>query len=336
MGLKLNRMTSRLPIIMPLLVFLSGMFITRSCEDDGVQQNALREEQRFFDIYVAANYPEAVQQPSGIYFLENQEGSGQMPGDTSWLWIEHVAYTIPEEQVFETYLENVALDNRIHDTVALYGPYKVRNDAINEGFTAGLKLMQEGGEATIMFTSDLGFGTNNSSRVGAYQSLKYEIRLLEVMDDILAYESEKILTYVDTIDGVQAVLDTITNVNMYYVIDESTDGPPVAPDSTIEVAYKGYLIDGRVFDESSGDSGYKFKVDGEEAGVIIGWNLGLQSFKEGEKGRLIIPYGLAYGEFGRYTDKGNVSIPPYETLVFDVEVLSVDAADENELDKEIE
>lgn len=335
MGLKLSRMTSRLPIIMPLLVLLSGMFITRSCDDDGGQQNAVREEERFFDIYVAANYPEAVLQPSGIYFLENKEGSGQMPGDTSWLWIEHVAYTIPEEQVFETYLESVALDNRIHDTVALYGPYKVQNGTINEGFTAGLKLMQEGGEATIMFTSDLGFGTNTSG-VGAYQSLKYEIRLLEVMDDILAYESEKILTYIDTIDGVQAVLDTITDVTMYYVIDESTDGPPVAPDSTIEVAYKGYLIDGRVFDESAGDSGLKFKVDDEEGGVITGWNLGLQSFKEGEKGRLIIPYELAYGEFGQYTDRGNVAIPPYETLVFDVEVLSVDAADDNEIPKDIE
>jgi FKBP-type peptidyl-prolyl cis-trans isomerase len=335
MGLKLSRMTSRLPIIIPLLVLLSGMFITRSCEDDSQGQNVIREEQRFFDIYVASNYPDAVLQPSGIYFLENKEGDGQMPDDTSWLWIEHVAYTIPEEQVYETYLENVALDNRIHDTSALYGPYKVRNDVINEGFTAGLKMMQEGGEATLMFTSDLGFGSNNS-RVGAYTSLKYEVRLLEVIEDILAYESEKILAYVDTIEGVQAVLDTIDNVNMYYVIDQSTDGPPVASDSTIEVAYKGYLIDGRVFDESVGDKGFKFTVDDENAGVINGWNLGLQSFKEGEKGRLIIPYPLAYGEFGQYTEKGNVSIPPYETLVFDVEVLSVEAGDDNDFleDKE--
>ena len=62
---------------------------------------------------------------------------------------------------------------------------------------------------------------------------------------------------------------------------------------------------------------------------IKGWHLGLEKFKEGEKGRLIIPYLLAYGAYGKYTSKGNVAIPPYETLVFDVEVISVDPEDDD-------
>jgi FKBP-type peptidyl-prolyl cis-trans isomerase len=322
-------MKNRIPIILPLLAILAGSFITRSCEDDGGGQNAIEQEQRFFDIYREANYPDASLQASGIYYLENMEGTGRMPGDSSWLMIDHVAYTIPAEAVYETYLENVAYDNRsIYDTAALYGTYKLQNGVTNKGFTEGLKLMREGGEATFMFTSDLGFGAKNS-RVGGYTSLKYEVRLLEVIDDIIAYEEDKILAYTDTIAGVQAVLDTIENVYIYYVIDESSDGAPVDTDSTIEVAYKGYLIDGRVFDESAEDSGLTFKVDDENSGVIIGWELGLKEFKEGEKGRIIIPYQLAYGDGGKYTTKGNVSIPPYETLVFDVNVLSVEAADDD-------
>ena len=321
-------MRSRLPIILTILAIFAGFFLTRSCEQNTAEENAKEQEQRFFDIYRSANYPDAVHQPSGIYFLENQEGTGKMPGDTSWLYIDHVAYTIPDDKVYETYLENVALDNRsIYDTAALYGPYKVRNDVFNEGFTEGLKLMREGGESTFMFTSDLGYGSKNS-RVGGYASLKYEVRLLEVIDDIIAYEEEKILAYVDTIVGVQSILDTIDNVYMYYVIDEATDGAPVDADSTIEVAYKGYLTDGRVFDESEEDSGLTFKVGSENAGVIIGWDLGLREFKEGEKGRLIIPYQLAYGPEGKFTSMGNTSIPPYETLVFDVNVLSVEATDD--------
>lgn len=328
MALKFSRMTRKLPIILPLLAILAGSFITRSCDDNSEEQNSIEQEQRFFDIYMAANYPDAVLQPSGIFFLENKEGSGEMPGDTSWLLIDHVAYTIPNEAVYETYLENVSIDNSIYDTAALYGPYKVQNGIVNEGFTEGLKMMREGGEATFMFTSDLGFGSSNSM-VGAYASLKYEVELLEVIDDIIAYETAKILDYTDTIAGVQSVLDTIDNVYMYYVIDESTDGAPVDTDSTIEVAYKGYLIDGRVFDESAEDSGLTFTVDDENSGIIIGWDLGLKEFKEGEKGRLIIPYQLAYGDYGDYTDMGNVAIPPYETLVFDVEVLSVEGDDDD-------
>ena len=188
-----------------------------------------------------------------------------------------------------------------------------------------------------MFTSDLGYGSKNSE-VGGYSSLKYEVRLLEVVYDIIAYEEEKILDYTDTIAGVQAVLDTIDNVYMYYVIDEATDGAPAGIDSTIQVAYKGYIPDGRVFDESAEGAYYEFKVGDYEsdASPITGWHLGLEHFKEGEKGRLIIPYQLAYGESGRYTTKNNVSIPPYETLVFDVEVISVESEDDDDISDIIE
>ena len=322
-------MTNRSTFLLLLLGIFAGSFLTRSCEDDSEDKNALEQEQRFFDIYRAANYPDAVQQPSGIYYLENKEGSGKMPGDTSWLLINHVAYKLPDDQVYETYLEHVALDNRIHDTEALYGTYKIQNGEINEGFTEGMKLMREGGGATFLFTSDLGFGANNS-RVGDYRSLKYEVELLEVIDDIIDYEANKLLAYTDTIDGIQMALDTINDWFMYYVIDDSTNGAPVAVDSTIEVAYRGYLTDGRVFDESAEGIYYNFKVGDYEAesSPIIGWHLGLENFKEGEKGRLIIPYQLAYGEYGEYTQRNNVAIPPYETLVFDVEVVSVEADDE--------
>jgi FKBP-type peptidyl-prolyl cis-trans isomerase len=45
-------------------------------------------------------------------------------------------------------------------------------------------------------------------------------------------------------------------------------------------------------------------------------------FREGEKGRLIIPYQLAYGPAGRIANNV-VAIPPYETLVFEIEVVEV-------------
>lgn len=325
-------MIKRTSIILLAMTVLAGSLFLQSCDDDDTAaQNSIEQEQRFFDIYREANYPEAVLQPSGIYFLQNSEGDGIMAGDTSWLLINHVAYVIPDDQVYETYLENVAVDNRILDTLALYGTYKIQNGVINEGFTAGMKMMREGGEATFMFTSDLGFGAKNS-RVGSYRSLKYEVELLEVINDIVAYEAEKMMAYTDTIEEVQMAYDSIDNVFMYYVIDDTTSGAPVAIDSTIQVAYKGYLTDGRVFDESADEAYYEFKVGDytAETTPIVGWHLGLENFKEGEKGRLIIPYQLAYGDYGKYTTKGNVSIPPYETLVFDVEVISVDPDDDDD------
>ena len=249
-----------------------------------------------------------------------------MPDDTAWVLVNHVAYTIPGNVVYDTYIERVAIDNMMQDTSALYGPFKMQNGLLNEGFTEGLTMMHEGGEASFLFTSELGFGSVNTGNIGSYRSLKYEVILLEVLGDIEAYEAAKIVAYTDTIVGVETIYDTINDVNMYYVVDEPSDGPPVAIDSTIQVTYKGYLPDGRVFDQSWGDSYYEFVVGDYDAETspIEGWHLGLEKFKEGEKGRLILPHALAYGPLGSNTSSGNVSIPPYETLVFEVEVISVD------------
>lgn len=325
-------MEKKLKTLYPFLVCTAGLLFMLSCTKDLEEQDSRAQEQRFFDIYLASHYPGAVPEASGLFYIENKEGTGDMPGDSTWVLIDHVAYILPEEQVYDTYVENVAVDNRIHDTAALYGPYKIRNGLLNEGFTEGLTMMREGGEATFLFTSDLGYGSKSAGSVGAYRSLKYEVRLLEVLgDDIEAHEATRIMAYTDTIAGVDTVYDALNDLTMYYVIDEPTDGPPVAIDSTIQVAYRGYLIDGRVFDESEEDAYYEFKVGDYEAETapIAGWHLGLERFREGEKGRLIIPYQLGYGEIGRQTREGNVAIPMYETLVFDVEVVSVTAEDED-------
>jgi len=316
--------------IYPFVAFIAAILYISSCTKDNTVQNALDAEQRYFDIYMGANYPDAVPQSSGLFYLENTEGNGAMPGDSTWVLVNYVAYIIPEDQVYDTYIERVAIDNRIQDTSALYGPYKMRNGLTNDGFTEGLSMMQEGGEASYMFTSELGYGSTNTGNLPAYSSLKYEVQLLEILgDDIVAYEEEKILAYTDTILGVDAIYDETTDATMYYVVDSTTDGPPVAIDSTIQVAYRGYLIDGRVFDESSDGNYFQFTVSETDEGVIRGWQLGMQKFKEGEKGRLIIPYLLAYGPQGEHTSSNHVVIPPFETLVFDIEVISVEAEDDN-------
>ena len=79
--------------------------------------------------------------------------------------------------------------------------------------------------------------------------------------------------------------------------------------------YRGTLINGKQFD-SSYDRGEPatFPVNG----VIKGWTEALQMMKEGDKWRLYIPYNLAYGERGAGQD-----IPPYSTLIFDIELLKV-------------
>lgn len=100
----------------------------------------------------------------------------------------------------------------------------------------------------------------------------------------------------------------------YEVLTEGTGNSPKATDK-VRCHYEGRLTDGTIFDSS-----YQ---RGEPADfglnqVIAGWTEGVQLMKEGAKYRFHIPYLLGYGERG-----AGASIPPYATLVFDVELIKV-------------
>ena len=311
-----------------ILAVAVALILGASCTKDTEGEEAREQELRYFNIYISAHYPDAEPQPSGLYYLENSEGVGAKPGPEDWVLVNHVSYLIPDDAVYDTYIENVAVDNRQFDDEATYGPYKMLPSSINVGLNEGIGLMREGGEATLLFTSDLGYGEKNTGTVGAYRSLKYEIELLEVIGtDIEAYEQAKIDAYLDTVAEYDTVYDVFTELAIPYMIDDTTDGPVVGLDSTLAVAYKGYLLDGRVFDEASVDDPFIFKTSEVEWGAR--WDLVLPRLREGEKARMIFPYQLAYGEFGDRTTGGKVKIPPFETLIFDIEILSVEADEDD-------
>jgi len=103
---------------------------------------------------------------------------------------------------------------------------------------------------------------------------------------------------------------------MYRVIKEGSGESP-KPNDTVSVNYKGTLIDGTEFD-SSEKTGKPatFRV----TGVIKGWTEALELMKPGAKWILYIPANLAYGE------RGQGKIPSGSTLVFEVELVSVQPA----------
>jgi len=61
------------------------------------------------------------------------------------------------------------------------------------------------------------------------------------------------------------------------------------------------------------------KTDLSDPAVIAGWRLGITGMKEGGRRRLIIPSDLAYGPRGKPP-----SIPPYSTLIYDIELVRID------------
>jgi FKBP-type peptidyl-prolyl cis-trans isomerase len=94
-------------------------------------------------------------------------------------------------------------------------------------------------------------------------------------------------------------------------------GAEAAAGDLLEVNYVGTLLDGTEFDSSTrpGRRPFRFKIG--KGSVIKGWEQGLLGMKVGEKRRLVIPPGLAYGSRGR------PGIPANSTLTFEVELLAI-------------
>ncbi len=122
-------------------------------------------------------------------------------------------------------------------------------------------------------------------------------------------EGEKFLAENKAREGV-----TETASGLQYEVITMGTGEKPAAEQTVKVHYTGTLLDGTKFD-SSVDRGEPAEFGVNQ--VIPGWQEAIQLMPVGSKFKFYIPYELAYGE------AGTGPIPPYSTLIFEVELLEI-------------
>lgn len=113
---------------------------------------------------------------------------------------------------------------------------------------------------------------------------------------------------------------TTTPSGLQYRIINSGHGRQVeSPSDLVTVTYKGWTIDNHVFDRTKHGDTATFPA----GGLIPGWVEALKLMHAGDEWQLVIPADLGYGAEG-----AGVDIPPNQTLVFNMQLISVHKAGE--------
>lgn len=121
-----------------------------------------------------------------------------------------------------------------------------------------------------------------------------------------------------------------TEDGIFYIIEEEGTGAKAKKGDYIKIKYRGILLDGTEFDVSEEEFPFVFRVGHRQ--VIKGWDLGLQEFKAGSKGKLFVPSKFGYGKNG-IADV----IPANADLVYEIELLEImNSKQYNQYMKELE
>jgi len=198
---------------------------------------------------------------------------------------------------------------------------------VNEpNFRKAFELLSVGDSAELLINADTffmnSFGQSRPAFIKEGDNIKFIVKIVDIMNqqEIMKKEQEDMakLQQTDSL-AFNQMISTLpdakkTASGLYYVVEKTGKGKAAKKDDKVQVIYKDTLLNGQVFDENLKD-GISFPVGLGQ--VIPGWDEMLQLMKEGDKVKAIIPWNLAYGP------RGNGPIPPFSTLVFEMELVKV-------------
>lgn len=195
-----------------------------------------------------------------------------------------------------TMLYKGTLDNgKVFDSNAEEGKqplaFKLGAGQVIKGWDEGLKGMKVGGSRHLVIPSAMAYGPKGIGDIPGDATLTFDVTLIRIDKKGAKQKIEIEETAAGT-------------------------GPEIKKGDNVDVHYKGTFINGTKFD-SSYDRNEPFNITVGTTRLIKGFTEGVTGMKVGGKRKVTIPYTLAYGDAGRPP-----VIPPYSTLVFELEVVA--------------
>lgn len=298
------------------LIAAVSVFLFISCSDTGYDIEK-EKEMRLLKQYLDSRNISTKPQSSGLYYIPQSEGTGDKPGREDWAIIRYTGKLI-NDRIFDTTDERVAKSHNIFSSSVIYGDKRISIFLLGvKGLHEGLMLMQEGGTATLIMPSHLGYGSGGTGTIPPYATIIYDIELVKVIKDPARYEQELIDGYIGLYaDSLHLDVEHMESGLYYIGITEGTGDKKPEQSNLVSVYYRGMLTDGRLFDTNTGGSPFTFYIGEYQA--ISGFEEGVKLMRSGGRARILIPSPLGYGEEG-----SGSKIPGFTPLVFDLDLINV-------------
>ncbi len=281
-----------------IIIFISLLVLTISCSKNSTK-NYDSENDADIQEYLKTNNLQAKRTASGLYYIINKQGNRLQPN-------------IKKEgldEIIISYKESF-LNGDNFDGTDVYGKVFDLKKSI-EGISEGVSLFNEGGEGKLIIPSKLAFGSRNYNIIPAGSVLVYDFNLISTKEGLDSINKYQIKDYLDN----NNLIATDSTAGIYSVIEKVGFGIKPSITSTIRLNLKGYFLKDDIFIDTKDEA-----VEFEMRNAIRGLQIGLSRFKEGGKGKILIPSKYGYGFKGK---NDSTYYPPGVVLVYDIELNSV-------------
>jgi len=151
-------------ILLTLLIFSSFSIITSCSKEDDL----LAEELELLDQYLIDNNITTQPTSSGLYYIENSFGMGSGPTPGKTVVVHYTGYLIDGTKFDSSYDRGEPFT------------FTIGAGQVIKGWDEGIAYMREGGDATLIIPSDLGYGSNGACSIPGYSTLVFDVRLITV------------------------------------------------------------------------------------------------------------------------------------------------------------
>jgi FKBP-type peptidyl-prolyl cis-trans isomerase 2 len=262
---------------------------------------------------------------TGLYYkLVSIGDGGKRPTFGDWLKLR-ISYRTENDSLF--------LDTRTgNDLGAVFLPFN--HSSFEGSFEEGLADMNEGDSVSFMVAAEplfsrffhmpLPFFLKSQSMVrvdvkllGILNQDQYRSELdhlNQLIEDRDIEEQRRLMAFVDSCD-----LSFVPMENgMFFCLLTTGKGSFPERGQSVQIRYNSHFLDGRLAEQPGAGSVFEFTL-GEQGQVLPGLESAIYLMQQGSKAKFIIPSQLAFGATG----SSNGSIPPYSSLLYEVELLTI-------------